>query len=87
MIAQELSLDLSAHEFTIPCGCKGCDKTAVWMTRGEHSIFGCPGVGALCEQHRQETLHFLGSRAGETWKCKCGSPRTFSPAEFSFLAL
>lgn len=80
-------LSIAEMEFDVPCGVKGCSHDADWMGRGDHSIFGCPGYGPVCEFHRRVTLHFLEGVDGETTTCKCGNPRTFSPAEFRFIAL
>ena len=74
-------------EYTVPCGVEGCDHDANWASYGEHSIFGCPGTGFVCDFHRMVTLRYMESIDGATGTCRCGRHRVASPDEFRFIAL
>jgi len=74
-------------EFDVSCAVEGCDHDANWMSYGNHTIFGCPGHGPVCEFHRRLTLDYLTSVAGSEGTCRCGHHRVWNPDEFRFIAL
>ena len=52
MIAAPLAIDLSAHEFTIPCGGRQCGEPAeyaVWMAHAQR--LGCDVMVYSCASH------------------------------------
>ncbi len=83
------AVDLTAFEYEIPCAGKGCRNTAQWMVFGDHSIFGCPGHGPLCEFCRGATMAFASAdRPKKMGRCKlCNEPRIEGPFEYRVIEL
>ncbi|AAN12765.1 gp125 [Mycobacterium phage Omega] len=87
-IFSPVELSLSEFEFTVPCGIEGCDHDADWMSWGDHSAFGCPGYGPVCEWHRRLTLRYVEGIEGQVGPCsRCKQPRVIGPDEFRFIEL
>ncbi|WPH57744.1 hypothetical protein [Mycobacterium phage WXIN] len=80
---------LAEFEYTVPCAIAGCKECASWMIYGDHSVFGCPGHGPVCEAHRVETMTFASlPRPRKLGRCtSCGEPRIEGPEEYRTIAL
>lgn len=87
MNTQVQPVSLEKLEFDIPCGIDGCDRTADCMIYGDHSVWGCPGIGACCDFHRRATYSYAEAKAGSLGRCRCGGLRIESPENYRTIEL
>lgn len=87
MNTHALPVSMEKLEFDIPCAIEGCDRTADFMIRGDHSVWGCPGEGFSCDFHRRATLAYAEAKAGSLGRCRCGGLRIESPENYRTIEL